>query len=510
MARAQHERDRVRHLPGREARIRADREVGDDHPLGASAAAVDHRSAGAAERVARERRPGAEGDPDERAHGRHAERGPVEPDPLHDGVAHGIDAEEAAALGAGDPDGTAREDDRVDPRLQGDGARRGPGALRVDAPEHARCGVRDPDRVRADRQPAEVRAREGNAAEHTTRRRVELHESRRLECPEPERAGRDGRGQHAGRARRDHAGARIEPGDGIVAADREDAAADRQDVLPRRVRRDAGGARERRREERRPGGGIQLRDGRDDRPDELGIGARAVGHPERALAGSHVDGGRPGADRAGGVAAEVDARQRAVVGVQRPDRSCSACQPDRAGADGIRLPQRAGARVDRNDAVARGGSRGARRGALARQRERQRGCTQREGGGGRRRDANARPAPAWRIGRAVGGTERRIVRQDLALEPVERRRWCHPELDSQPAPRIRERRERVGLTSAAVERDDVRGTQPLAQGMALDQGSDRGQRLARPAEAEQGVGAVLEGVEALVLAATGEGIDAGR
>ena len=190
--------------------------------------------------------------------------------------------------------------------------------------------------------------------------------------------------------------------------------------------------------------------------------------------------------------------------------ACSACQPDRAGADGILLPQRAGARVDSQRRGRPWWGRGARRGALARQRERQRACTQRERGRGRRRDANAPPAPAWRIGlgdrwhRAqdrASGSRARARRAPSIASPRARLAAgaAHPR-----APRAR----RPDARSGRARRRAWHAAARAGHGSRSD--SDRGQRLARPAEAEQGVGAVLESVEALVLAATREGIDAGR
>ena len=100
--------------------------------------------------------------------------------------------------------------------------------------------------------------------------------------------------------------------------------------------------------------------------------------------------------------------------------------------------------------------------------------------------------------------------ENAPLQIGEQRRGLQSQLGAQPAAPARERSQGIGLTAAAVERHRLRGAQAFPQRIAGDQRLDLGQRLAGAAEPEQGVGAILERVEARALAALRECLEIRR
>ena len=123
--------------------------------------------------------------------------------------------------------------------------------------------------------------------------------------------------------------------------------------------------------------------------------------------------------------------------------------------------------------------------------------------------ATARAAPAIRRRRPSGFVsrrsrarrrlKRRVVLEDLPLQGLQLGARLDPELVHEPAPRRAVGLERLGLTSAAVERDEQLALEPLPERVRGDQRLELGQDVLMAAEREVGLDPILERRQPQVL-----------
>ena len=109
----------------------------------------------------------------------------------------------------------------------------------------------------------------------------------------------------------------------------------------------------------------------------------------------------------------------------------------------------------------------------------------------RRRRGQIAAAPA--IDR--DGGDRRVVREDRLLQPPELRPRLEPQLVGEHAPGLLERLERVGLATAAVERQHQLPPEPLPERVVRKRRADRRRELAMLAEREPDLEVLLERVD---------------
>ena len=93
------------------------------------------------------------------------------------------------------------------------------------------------------------------------------------------------------------------------------------------------------------------------------------------------------------------------------------------------------------------------------------------------------------------GGDRRVVREDRLLQPPELRPRLEPKLVGKHAPGLLERLERIGLATAAVERQHQLPPEPLPERVVRERRTERRRQLAMLAEGEPDLEVLLERVD---------------
>jgi hypothetical protein len=110
----------------------------------------------------------------------------------------------------------------------------------------------------------------------------------------------------------------------------------------------------------------------------------------------------------------------------------------------------------------------------------------------------------------VGGGDRGIVREDRLLEPAQLGAGLERHLLGEHAPGFAVSLERVGLATAAIEREHQLPPQPLPERVLLKRRSERGDDLAMVSERERRLELLFERVGSKRLEPTRLGAEPGR
>ena len=201
-------------------------------------------------------------------------------------------------------------------------------------------------------------------------------------------------------------------------------------------------------------------------------------------------------------AAHVDRVSEQTDGVVRAARAREVDEPD-----AVRELALEGTRgLDSESALADAGSAGERHEAVLVQnardlRERFRSPDERG-----RRCGEIAAAPA----NGRDGGDRRVVREDRLLQPSELRPRLEPKLVGKDAPGLLERLERIGLATAAVERQHQLPPEPLPERVVRERRTERRRQLAMLAEGEPDLEVLLERVDVQHLEPACLGAEPGR